>query len=72
MNSRNRKAFINGFFSGLAAPGLLFSDFQIPEVKKAKGCFSVAKNDAMAKLGGDWRKVGGDIRFAMSKHGKGA
>jgi len=72
MKSSTRKIFLSSFVSGLAAPVLLFSDFSSPEVKKAGRCLPGATNDAMNALAGDWRKIGGDIKVAMSKHGKAA
>lgn len=60
------KMFLNGIIKGMAAPGLLYAAFnvpnaQIPEVKPVS--FNLR-----ARSSSVWQAVGEDIRTAMQKH----
>jgi hypothetical protein len=61
-----RAAFARGFWKGLAAPLVLFSNFNIPE-QGLPGEFRPLPRRAPA-TGSDWVRVGDELRSALKKH----
>jgi len=64
-------SFRDGFFAGLAAPVLLFADFSAPEPVIAPEP-TLSKLTDMESIAEDWRRVGGDLRTAIARHGEAA
>lgn len=64
------QAFRHGFLKGLAAPVMLFHTeaLSLPAVAPL---VTPLRSDSEA-LAGDWRRVGGDLRRAIARHGEAA
>lgn len=65
------QAFRHGFLKGLAAPVLLFHAEPLPPAAIVAPVAMPERSDREA-LAGDWRRVGGDLRAALARHGKAA
>lgn len=62
-----RTAFFRGFLRGLAAPVMLFENFDGPRIPAIQ---QIVPPCHFATIGGDWAKIGNDIRNATTRYGK--
>lgn len=65
------QAFRHGFLKGLAAPVMVFHAELLPDIPAIAPVPLPARSDREA-LAGDWRRVGGDLRAALARHGEAA
>jgi hypothetical protein len=61
-----REAFINAFFEGLAAPGLLFCPREPPRLNLDPPRPGKRRSD-LEILRGDWRRIGEDFRRVIAR-----
>jgi hypothetical protein len=65
-----KSAFLTGFWQGLGAPALLFSEPAprplLPEIRPLY--FPGNQSDDAAAIKGDWNKVGVSLKSAMSRY----
>lgn len=64
-----KQAFLRGFEKGLAAPVMLFGNFQAPKVDVIPQ-ISVQSIEIREVLENDWKAIGTDLRNVIERHGK--
>lgn len=65
----NHQAFSHGFFKGLAAPVMLFGQFDLPETQKIEK-ITVPSIDAKQALENDWIAIGNDFKKVIANYEK--
>lgn len=68
-SSPPKRAFVRGFLKGLAAPVMLFDVEVAPALAPVEVIRAPDRTDAQA-LAADWRRIGGDLRAVMARHGQ--
>ena len=63
----NRQAFSHGFFKGLAAPVMLFGQFDLPDTQKIEK-ITVSPIDAKQALENDWVAIGDDFKRIITNY----
>lgn len=64
-----KRAFIRGFWRGLAGPLMLFAHTSVPALPKIEPIKLPARmRDPMGGIASDWEKIGGDLKSAVRRH----
>lgn len=65
----SKQAFIKGFWKGLAAPVMIFGNFEAPKRREIKPISLNFKTDAEA-LADDWKRIGMDFNKSIETYDK--
>ena len=64
-----QQSFAHGFLKGLAAPVMLFHSEAAPPVPEVE-YLQPPIGSVRDALAGDWKKIGGDMKVVIGRHGK--